>query len=357
MSTDDLKALLEKLKEGTLVQEPTLQGFQNMVSSPTAQAPQKMSGGGPAGMDQPPTLQGDLPTDGSSDYAVATGGDDSTLTAPAQASQAPEAPAPQPAPAAPVAQAAPAPSPAASKPAGKPDPVQLMQSMVGNDPNQYQQLISSLQDSDKRASFAKALAVIGDTLGNMGNARAGQTPQGFTSLNAVNGITDQTRQRLIDQLQMKVAADPNSQSSKLAQQSLMQALNIGPNDPRAKSIAQMPAAAIVQQLPALGDSVKLQLQRESNQLAAKQLDASIQNTKAQQEIAQGKEQTERQGQLATAAGDLAKSTSIINPLNSQAKGFLAGQLNGNNSSQASGVTTKVINGQVYHKINGQWYQQ
>lgn len=210
----------------------------------------------------------------------------------------------------------------------KPDPVQLMQSMVGNDPNQYQQLIQSLQDSDKRDKFADALAIIGDTLGNMGQAKAGQTPAGFTSLNAVQGLQGQNRQRMMDQLQMKVAADPNSQSSKLAQQTLAQAMNIKPDDPRMQAISQMPAAAIMQQMPPMTDAIKLQLARESNQLAQAQLQSSIKDREAQLQIAGAQQQTARQVQQGTNAKDLLTGTSSLNPLNwgmqAQAKQTLAG---------------------------------
>lgn len=283
----------------------------------------------------------------------------SELTNGAIPAPAPQAPAPQPAPAPapapqPTQQAASAPAP---QPSAKPQAMDLLSKLTDNDSDKMNALISNLQDHDKRAAFAQALAVIGDTFGNMGNAKAGQSPEGFTGLKAVQGITDQDRQRMIDQLQMKLASDPNSQTSRLAQQILMQGMNIQPNDPRAKAIMAMPAQTIMTQMPQLGEMVKVQLGHEANQLAQKQLESSIADRQAQLEIARenaGVQMAKQQGDL---TAGLAKDTSIFNPLHYKAQNAAA-QVAGINPASAPQANLPVVHTHAdYNKLpRGARYQ-
>lgn len=259
-----------------------------------------------------PQLQGDLPTDGSGNYAVATGGPDSTLQAPPQASPAPVPVAsPQPVaqtPAAPVA-----PPKAQPEMGGKPDPVALMSKLTDNDSDKLNALLGQLKDSDKRGAFAQALGVIGDTLGNVGQARAGMAPSGFTSTKLLTDQNDTNRGRIGDNIKQQIAADPRSQTSQLAQMSLMQAMNIKPNDPRAKAILAMPAATIVQQVPQLGDSIKLQLERESNALQSQQLESNIKDRDVQLQIASDTQKVQERKNRGDLAANVAEHTSVFNP--------------------------------------------
>lgn len=245
---------------------------------------------------------------------------DGAVPAPAAPVQAAPAPMPQAAPVAPApVQAAPQPKPVAQ---GKPDPVDLMSRITNNDSDTMNALLDHLKDSDRRGNFAQALAVIGDTLGNMGNAKAGMTPQGFTSTKLVTDQNAVNRGRIQDDTKARIAADPNSQTSHMAQTALLQAMNIPQNDPRAKQIMAMPASTIISTMPQLTDGVKLQLERESNALQGKIAEntAGFQKAQMSNDAARLKNEetntaTTQQNDALERDIDIRKNNSPLNPFN------------------------------------------
>lgn len=183
-----------------------------------------------------------------------------------------EAPAPAPQPVMPApapVQAAPAVPKSATPPA-----VDILSKLTDGDSSKMQALIAQLQDSDKKTQFAKALAIIGDTFGNMGQAKAGQRPDGFTSTELVSGMAKENKANAVDMLTKQLASDPNSQTSRMAQMTLMQSMGIKQGDPRAAAILKMPAASIAQMMPQMTDAVKNNIEKEKNLIEAKKTDVT-----------------------------------------------------------------------------------
>lgn len=257
--------------------------------------------------------------------------------------------APVSAPAAPLTQVSPsvtpptqsvAPAPVIAKPASapvKPDssapaapssaPVaNMLNTMTGGDSEKLQQVLSQLKDQQTRGQFAKALATIGDTFANVGMARAGKEPQGYKGTEIVDKNNKDTQANLVENIKTQLANDPNSQTSKFAQQAAANILGIKPGDPRMAGLARAPAAVLSSQLPPLGDSVKTQLDREAQTIQQKQFEES-KHIQARQILEQ---QKDRMAQLAIsqmgantaaekakteAASGAVEHLSPLNPLN------------------------------------------
>jgi hypothetical protein len=220
-----------------------------------------------------------------------------------------ETPAPQaasmpPVPQTPAAQAAPAPA--------KPAAVDLLSKLTDNDSTKMSALLASLKDQDKRSRFAQALGVIGDTFGNMGMAKAGQRPEGFTTPQMLAGMNKESKESQLQNLTQTLAADPNSQTSKMAQATLMQAMGIKPGDPREARIRAMPAMTITQMMPQLNESVKIGLEREKNLIESKKADIETQNQSLARQTAAANAAREQRQSETTAAADLLKNTSVFN---------------------------------------------
>lgn len=265
-------------------------------------------------------------------------------------------PAPMPAPVQAAPQVAPASQPVQQQPVTPkapttPPAADLLNRITGNDAGVMQGLQEQLKNQDKKAKFAQALAIIGDTLGNMGQARAGQTPEGFTGLKAIQGINDTNRQHLLDTLPAKLAGDPNSQTSRLAQSQLAMAMKIGPNDPRYAAIAKMPAGAILQQMPQLTEVIKAGLEREKNSIMANQ--GAQANKLKEEEIKVSEANSKREQQTANqnAATSTLKDLSPLNPFNSdilsRAKQTLKNSLGGGQGGQSFTHP----NGSIITKVN------
>lgn len=237
---------------------------------------------------------------------------------PPPAMSANASPTPMPQPQASIAQAAPSPKPQAA-PTARPPAQDLLAKLTDNDSGKLQDLLSQLKDSDRRGAFAQALGVIGDTLGNVGNAKAGMTPQGFTGTDLITKQNDANRGKLQDNVKMELMSNPNSQTSRMAQIALLQAMNIPQNDPRAASIMKMPAQSIISTMPQLQDSIKIQLERESHTLQQKQLESSIKDREAQLQIAGAAQQTQQAKDRGDLAANVAEHTSIFNPQHYQAQ--------------------------------------
>lgn len=291
------------------------------------------------------------------------------------------APAPVPPPVAPPVQQAPVPPPAKSPvnvPTAPPTPppaanpgtgpvANMLTTMTGGDPDKLQAVLSQLKDQQTRGQFAKALAIIGDTFGNVGLARAGRDPQGFKGTALVDQNNKDTQGNLVDNLKTQLANDPNSQTSKFAQQAAATILGIKPGDPRAAGLAKAPAAVLSTQLPPLADSVKTQLDREAQAIQSKQFEQS-KAMQAQQILQQQKDreaqlalgqmgaETAREHEKTEAAGSALEHLSPLNPLN---WGALAGARNTVSGTvgppqQPAPVQTVTYQGKQYSKINGQW---
>src|SRR5579859_569637 len=185
----------------------------------------------------------------------------------------PAQPAPMPTP----QQAPPTPQPVSQAPAQgqapeKPSAIDLLGQLTNNDSSKMQALLASLKDQDKRSQFAQALGVIGDTFGNIGMAKAGMRPEGITTPQMLQGMNEKSKQSQLENLTQSLAADPTSQTSKMAQMTLMQAMGIKNGDPRMTNILKMPASAITQIMPQMNEAVKTQAERERNIIAAKSAD-------------------------------------------------------------------------------------
>lgn len=216
--------------------------------------------------------------------------------------QAASAPAPQQA-AAPAASAAP-----------KPPAMDLLQKLTDGDGTKMQALMEHLKDQDKRAQFAQALGIIGDTLGNMGMAKAGMRPGGFETTDMLGKMNEASRKRQIDNLTQTLASDPNSQTSRMAQATLMQAMGIKPGDPREAKIRAMPAMSITQMMPQMNESIKTGLEREKNMIEARKADVA--STDRNREIGVQEQNAKRaeEGANTTAAADILKNTSSLRDL-------------------------------------------
>jgi len=267
-------------------------------------------------------------------------------------------PAPQPAPVTPT----PPPSQSASTqtvPAqpsaqpvnnSKPSPTDLISKLTGNDSDTLQALTKQLQDHDTRAKFAQALAIIADTFGNIGEAGAGRTPQGFTSLAAIKGVNDQRRQQLIDSIPQKLAADPNSQTSRFAQMQVIKAMGLQPNDPRYATIMKTPAGVLIQQMPQLNDSIKTRLEAEKNQIMSQQANSESKLRAEEIQAEENKSKREQQVANQNAANATIKDLSPANPSNwgllQKAKQTLGNSLGGGQGSAAPITATNAMG----HKI-------
>ncbi len=295
--------------------------------------------------------------------------------------QTPPPPAPMPAP----VQAAPPPQPVAAPVAEKPPvapvaapkapdatPVagpaaNMLQTMTGGDPEKLQAVLEQLKDQQTRGQFAKALAIIGDTFANVGMARGGKEPQGYKGTALVEANNAAQAANLQNNLHMQLANDPNSQTSRFAQQAAANILGIKPGDPRMAGLAKAPAAVLSAQLPSLGESIKPQLDREARDIQQRQFEET-KHIEAQKILQQ---QKDREAQLAISAqgaktaqekerNELAtgavKDLSPMNPLNwgtiSKAKGAINSAISG--GEPAAPVQTVTLHGKQYSKINGQW---
>src|SRR4029077_8513014 len=107
---------------------------------------------------------------------------------------------------------------------GKPSPVEMVQKLTDGDGEKMKALLQSLQDQNKRNAFAQALGVIGDTLGNVGQARAGQRPEGFSTAKSIKERGKKTGEQQIQNLQQQLPSDPKSQTPKAAQMTMAQAM-------------------------------------------------------------------------------------------------------------------------------------
>lgn len=288
----------------------------------------------------------------------------------------PTPPVPPPTPPAqpPAAPATPANVPA--KPDSSPAPTQpgsgpvanMLNTMTGGDPDKLQQVLGQLKDAQTRGQFAKALAVIGDTFGNVGLARAGREPQGFKGTALVDQNNKDTQANLVENIKTQLANDPNSQTSKFAQQAAANILGIKPGDPRAAGLAHAPAAVLSSQLPPLSESVKSQLDREAQTIQQQQFEQS-KHMQAQQILQQQKDReaqlqlgkmsadTAREHEKTEAAGSALEHLSPFNPLNwgtlAGARQTIGGTVGGGQSATPP-VQTVTLHGKQYSKINGQW---
>lgn len=281
----------------------------------------------------------------------------------------PAAPTPPPvaAPKAPIAPPQGTPDAAPAKPGTGPV-ANMLTTMTGGDSDKLQQVLSQLKDQQTRGQFAKALAIIGDTFGNVGMARAGRDPQGFKGTALVDQNNKDTQASLVENMKTQLANNPNSQTSKFAQQAAANILGIKPGDPRMAGLAQAPAAVLSAQLPPLADSVKAQLDREAQHIQQQQFEQS-KAMQAQQILEQ---QKDRQAQLAigqmgaNTASEKAKTEAAsgalehLSPLNPMNWSTLAGARNAV-SGAVGGIPTPpavpqtvTYQGKQYSKINGQW---
>lgn len=222
-------------------------------------------------------------------------------------SPAPTPVVPPPAPAAAV--------PSATAEASKPAPTSatdIMAKLTDGDGAKMSALLAQLKDSDKRNQFAQALAVIGDTFGNMGQAKAGQTPSGITTPGMIQSLGEKNKASAIQNLTQSLAADPNSQTSKMAQAALMQSMGIKPGDPRAARIQQMPAQAITQLMPQMTDAVKNNIEKEKNLIESKKVDAEMINQALTRENAATNQAREARVAETNAANDTLKNTHFWN---------------------------------------------
>lgn len=220
-----------------------------------------------------------------------------------------------------------------------PTAADVMTKLTDGDGPKMQALLGQLKDQDTKSKFANALAIIADTIGNVGNVKAGQAPEGFTSTKLVGALADKQRQHQLDLIGQRLAADPNSQTSQMAQMTLAQSMGIGPNDPRLAKIKAMPALAITQMIPQMTDAVKNNIQKESQQMQAKNM--AKENELKGQEIAVSEANAKREQQTAntTAAANVLKDTSPWNPANSRMRGAaqqtLTNTLSGGSSDNSS----------------------
>ncbi len=172
-------------------------------------------------------------------------------------------------------------------------------------------------------------------------------PEEFKTPQMLANMNKTSREQQITNLTQQLAADPNSQTSHMAQQTLMQAMGIKAGDPREASIRKLPAQAITSMMPQMQESIKNSLEREKNLITAKHgdVEAGLKGKELnlkQEEIAKGAKQAET-----TSAVDLLKNTSIFNrPAQNAAEATLTRNLG---SGPAQGQTMTATN-KMGHKI-------
>jgi hypothetical protein len=237
--------------------------------------------------------------------------------------QAPPIPQPQPQPMAqqmPPPQASPAPVPqAALSPAQPTEPsnhpgADILQKLTDGDGAKMSALLASLKDQDKRNQFAQALAVIGDTFGNIGRAKAGMPGEGFKTAKMLSDMNKESKSSQIENLTQSLAADPNSNTSRMAQATLMQSMGIKPGDPREAKIRAMPAMSITQLMPQMTDAVKNNIEKEKNMIEAGRATNENTNKKAEIGVQQQNADKALQATQTTAASDILKNTSGLRDL-------------------------------------------
>jgi hypothetical protein len=206
-------------------------------------------------------------------------------------------------------------SPDAPTTSQRPPAVDILNKLTDGDGAKMSALLASLKDQDKRSAFAQALGVIGDTFGNIGQAKAGQHPDGFQTPDLINKMNETSKKNQIDNLTQSLASDPNSQTSRMAQSTLLQSMGIKPGDPREAKIRAMPALAITQLLPQMTDAVKNNIEKEKTALQSKQM--GEENKLKQQELGVSVANSERAQQTANqqGAGATLKDLSPANPAN------------------------------------------
>ncbi len=188
-----------------------------------------------------------------------------------------------------AASAAPAPAPA---PSATPPAMDLLSKLTDNDGDKMKALLEHLKDQDKRSQFAQALGIIGDTFGNMGMAKAGMRPGGFETPQMLSNMNNESKKAQIENLTAMLSSDPHSQSSRMAQDTLLQSMGIKAGDPREARIRAMPAQAITQLMPQMTDAVKNSIEREKNMIEARKADAEEANKQMMMQLSAA--QAERQ---------------------------------------------------------------
>ena len=222
-----------------------------------------------------------------------------------------------------------------------PSPVELVQKLTDNDSDKLTGLLQSLQDQNKRNAFAQALGVIGDTLGNVGQARAGQTPSGFSTAKNIQEMGEKTNQQSLENMQQQIAANPQSQTSQAAQMTMATAMGIKPGDPRMAQISKMPASSIMQTIPQMTDAVKNNISKESNYIQAASADAEQKLKETELQIQAGNLSRENKQVMITNLNDIAKNAPWYRPDLKNKALHMAMQLN-------QGPST----GQTYQHPNG-----
>ncbi len=199
------------------------------------------------------------------------------------------------------------------QPAGKPSPIDLVQKLTDNDSDKLTALLQQLQDQNKRNAFSQALGVVADTMGNIGEARAGQRPEGFSTPQMIQNMGEKSNQQALENMQQQIAANPQSQTSQAAQMALAQAMGVKQGDPRMANISKMPASSIMQIIPQMTDAVKNNIAKESNYIQAASADAEQQLHQAELSIQAGNLTRENKLALIQNLNDIAKSAPWYRP--------------------------------------------
>lgn len=212
-----------------------------------------------------------------------------------------------------------------------PKAAEILTNIAGGDSDKLQALLGQLKDQQTRNKWANVLGVIGDTLSNIGQAKSGNAVTGKgEGLAAIQGIGQNTLKDMSSNVQAELANDPNSQTSKWAQSALSNAMNLQPGDPKLATLQKTPAAVILQQMPQLNDAFKLQVQREANSLQQNQanntnklgyaqLAEQAKDRAATNQVAQLNAQTQQKKDEGELNANVAKDTSVFNPLHWQAQ--------------------------------------
>ena len=235
-----------------------------------------------------------------------------------------------------------------AQPAKKvPSPIELVQKLTDNDSDKLTGLLQSLQDQNKRNAFAQALGVIGDTLGNVGQARAGQTPSGFSTAQNIQAMGEKTNQQSLENMQQQIAANPQSQTSQAAQMTMATAMGIKPGDPRMAQISKMPAMSIMQTIPQMTDAVKNNIAKESNYIQAASADADQKLKQMELNIQAGNLSRENKQVMIQNLNDIAKNAPIYRPDIKNKALNMAMQLN---QGQTQGQTYTHPNGSTITQV-------
>lgn len=192
-----------------------------------------------------------------------------------------------------------------------PPAADLLSQITNGDNDKMAALLEHLKDQDKRSQWAQVLGVIGDTFGNVGQAKAGQTPSGFTTQKTLSDMNETSKKSQLDNLTQSIANDPMSSTSKMAQMTLMQSMGIKPGDPRAARIQSMSARAITGIMPQMNDAVKAQIDREKASVEEKHLQAELGNQDLARKTAAENAAREDRKVNIDAAQDVLKNTSSI----------------------------------------------